>query len=58
MLSEKKKKQMDVTTETKVEALKRLDKGASVKKVAIDLNVCRATILGWRRRDQRLSPGV
>lgn len=48
-MSDKKRKRCFVTMDMKLEALKRIDKGESVNKVAIELNVGRSTVLGWKK---------
>lgn len=41
---------MNITMEMKVDALKRLDKSESTKKVLTDLNTGRTTILRWKKK--------
>lgn len=41
---------MNVSMETKLDALKRIDNGESFNKVALDLGVGRSTILGWKKQ--------
>jgi transposase len=48
-MADNKRKSCFVTMEMKLDALKRIDKGESVNKVANDLNVGRSTVIGWRK---------
>lgn len=50
MMTEKKRKQIIVTMEMKLDALKRLDKGESVNKIALDFGVGQTTIGGWKKK--------
>lgn len=45
-----KRKQKNVSIETKLEALKRLDKGETLNKVALDLGVGRQTVGDWKKK--------
>ena len=46
---DKKRKRIVVSIETKIEALKRLDKGVSIKSVALHLGVGEVTVGDWKR---------
>lgn len=48
-MSHQKRKKCCVTIDMKLNALKRLDEGESVSKVADDLNVGRSTVVGWKK---------
>lgn len=49
-MSGKKRKQVSVSMEQKLDALKRLENGESVNKIALDINVGRSTLLGWKKK--------
>lgn len=49
-MSDKKRKQVSVSMEQKLDALKRLENGESVNKIALELNVGRSTVLGWKKK--------
>lgn len=53
-MSEKKRKQVSVSMELKLDALKRLEKGENVNKIAAELNVGRSTVLGWKNKKSEI----
>lgn len=53
-----KRKRVVVSLETKLSAIKRLDKGESVKKVAADLGVGEVTVGDWRRKRKEIEQWV
>uniref|UniRef100_A0A1B6LHI7 HTH psq-type domain-containing protein n=1 Tax=Graphocephala atropunctata TaxID=36148 RepID=A0A1B6LHI7_9HEMI len=53
-MADKKRKQLTVSMEMKFDALKRLDKGEHVNKIALDLNVGRSTVLGWKNKKSEI----
>ncbi|XP_046686190.1 jerky protein homolog-like [Homalodisca vitripennis] len=53
-----KRKRVVVSLETKLSAIKRLDKGESLKKVAADLGVAEVTVGDWRRKRKDIEQWV
>lgn len=53
-MAEKKRKQVSVSMEAKFGALKRLERGESVNKIALDLNIGRSTVLGWKKKKSEI----
>lgn len=53
-MAEKKRKQVSVSMEVKFDALKRLERGESANKIALDLKIGRSTVLGWRNKKSEI----
>lgn len=53
-----KRKRMVVSLETKLSAIKRLDNGESLRKVAADLGVGEVTVCDWRRNRKNIEKWV